>query len=102
MQTAHPRHHCIRRSIASRSPVAHVRFVYKVTRRALRVDSHDVLVSWLPLYHDVGLIGAWLAPLYYGLPLVVTSPLAFLARPERWLQMISRYQGTITAAPNFA
>jgi acyl carrier protein len=68
----------------------------------MRVDSHDVLVSWLPLYHDMGLIGAWLAPLYYGLPLVVTSPLAFLARPERWLWMISRYHGTVTAAPNFA
>ncbi|MFM0326518.1 AMP-binding protein [Caballeronia glebae] len=68
----------------------------------MRVDSHDVLVSWLPLYHDMGLIGAWLAPLYYGLPLVVTSPLAFLARPERWLRMISRYHGTVTAAPNFA
>jgi acyl-CoA synthetase (AMP-forming)/AMP-acid ligase II len=66
------------------------------------VDSNDVLVSWLPLYHDMGLIGAWLAPLYYGLPLVVTSPLAFLARPERWLRMISLYHGTITAAPNFA
>ncbi|WP_250441744.1 AMP-binding protein [Caballeronia sp. AZ1_KS37] len=68
----------------------------------MRVDSNDVLVSWLPLYHDMGLIGAWLAPLYYGLPVVVTSPLAFLARPERWLRMISRYHGTITAAPNFA
>ncbi|PTB20093.1 fatty acyl-AMP ligase [Trinickia symbiotica] len=66
------------------------------------VNADDVLVSWLPLYHDMGLIGAWLAPLYFGVPLVVTSPLTFLAHPDAWLQMISRYRGTITAAPNFA
>ncbi len=69
-------------------------------RAAVTVD--DVMVSWLPLYHDMGLIGAWLAPLYFGVPLVVTSPLAFLAHPDAWLRMISRYRGTITAAPNFA
>lgn len=68
----------------------------------MRVDADDVLVSWLPLYHDMGLIGAWMAPLYYGLPFIVTSPLTFLARPQRWLAMIARYRGTITAAPNFA
>ena len=68
----------------------------------IAVASNDVLVSWLPLYHDMGLIGAWLAPLYFGVPLVVTSPLTFLARPATWLQMVSRYRGTITGAPNFA
>jgi 1-acyl-sn-glycerol-3-phosphate acyltransferase len=68
----------------------------------MQVSGADVPVSWLPLYHDMGLIGAWLAPLYFGLPLVITSPLTFLARPERWLRMIARYRGTITAAPNFA
>ncbi len=68
----------------------------------MRVDGGDILVSWLPLYHDMGLIGAWLAPLYYGLTLVVMSPVAFLARPEQWLATIPRYRGTITAAPNFA
>ncbi|MFC0397313.1 AMP-binding protein [Paraburkholderia rhizosphaerae] len=68
----------------------------------IRVDANDVLVSWLPLYHDMGLIGAWLAPLYFGLTLVVISPLTFLARPENWLHAIARYRGTITAAPNFA
>lgn len=68
----------------------------------MHVDANDVLVSWLPLYHDMGLIGAWMAPLYYGLPFIVTSPLTFLARPQRWLAMIARYRGTITAAPNFA
>ena len=62
----------------------------------------DVGISWLPLYHDMGLIGAWLTLLHYGVPLVVMSPLAFLTRPERWLRAIRKHQGTITAAPNFA
>ncbi|QYD71560.1 AMP-binding protein [Paraburkholderia edwinii] len=70
--------------------------------RTIEVGRHDVILSWLPLYHDMGLIGAWLAPLYFGVPLVLMSPLTFLARPERWLQAISQYRATITAAPNFA
>lgn len=61
----------------------------------------DVFVSWLPLYHDMGLIGAWLGSLYYAALFVVMSPLAFLARPQRWLQAIHRYRGTLSAAPNF-
>jgi len=69
---------------------------------ALQATSADVFVSWLPLYHDMGLIGAWLGSLYYGVPLVIMSPLTFLVRPERWLWAIHRYRGTITAAPNFA
>ena len=59
-------------------------------------------VSWLPLYHDMGLIGAWLGCLYYGAPLYVMSPLSFLARPQSWLWAIHRFRGTISAAPNFA
>jgi acyl carrier protein len=62
----------------------------------------DVCVSWLPLYHDMGLIGTWLGSLYNACTLVLMSPLAFLARPERWLQAIDRYRGTVSAAPNFA
>ncbi|MCB1749200.1 MAG: AMP-binding protein, partial [Gammaproteobacteria bacterium] len=62
----------------------------------------DVFVSWLPLYHDMGLIGAWLGSLYHGVRLVVMPPLTFLARPERWLWAIHRYGGTLSAAPNFA
>ena len=69
---------------------------------ALGMRSDDVGVSWLPLYHDMGLIGAWLMPLYFGLPVVVLSPLAFLSRPARWLRAFHRYGGTIGAAPNFA
>lgn len=68
----------------------------------MEVRPTDVVVSWLPLYHDMGLIGAWLAPMYFGVPVVVMPPLAFLARPELWLNALARYRGTISAAPNFA
>ena len=69
---------------------------------ALKIDSRDVGVSWLPLYHDMGLIGAWLSCLYLGVPMVILSPQAFLTRPERWLWAIHRYRATLSAAPNFA
>lgn len=70
--------------------------------QAVQASPRDVFVSWLPLYHDMGLIGAWLTALVVGFPLVVMSPLAFLARPARWLQAIDRYRGTLSAGPNFA
>jgi 1-acyl-sn-glycerol-3-phosphate acyltransferase len=69
--------------------------------RAAEVTPADVFVSWLPLYHDMGLIGAWLGSLYFGCLLVIMPPLSFLARPERWLRAIHRHRGTISAAPNF-
>ncbi len=69
---------------------------------AVQMTSEDVGISWLPLYHDMGLIGAWFTPLHYGTPLHVMSPLAFLTRPEKWLQAFHKHRGTITAAPNFA
>ena len=68
----------------------------------LQVGPDDVFVSWLPLYHDMGLIGAWLGSLTFGMPLIIMSPLSFLARPQRWLKAIDRYKGTISGAPNFA
>ncbi|MDP1535971.1 MAG: 1-acylglycerol-3-phosphate O-acyltransferase [Burkholderiales bacterium] len=70
--------------------------------RASKVSSDDTFVSWLPLYHDMGLIGACLGALYLGFHLVLMSPLAFLARPARWLEAIHRHRGTVSAAPNFA
>ena len=70
--------------------------------QAVQLSPSDVGVSWLPLYHDMGLIGAWLTLLVHGLPVVVMSPLAFLTRPERWLQAVSKYKATLGAAPNFA
>jgi len=68
----------------------------------VQITSTDVFVSWLPLYHDMGLIGAWLGSLYYAYPLVLMSPLAFLARPVRWLWAIHKHRGTLSAGPNFA
>jgi fatty-acyl-CoA synthase len=62
----------------------------------------DVLVSWLPLYHDMGLIGGWLMPFYFGVPTVLMSPMAFLSRPLRWLHALSEYRATCSVAPNFA
>ncbi len=70
-------------------------------RRALEVSASDVFVSWLPLYHDMGLIGAWLGSVLYGFPLVLMSPLSFLRRPENWLKAIQDYGGTISGGPNF-
>ena len=66
------------------------------------IDSSDVFVSWLPLYHDMGLIGAWLGSLYFSAIFILMSPLHFLAKPSRWLWAIHRNRGTMTAGPNFA
>ena len=68
---------------------------------AIGANSSDVFVSWMPLYHDMGLIGAWLGSLYYAVPLAVMSPLSFLTRPERWLWAIHRHRATLSGAPNF-
>jgi 1-acyl-sn-glycerol-3-phosphate acyltransferase len=69
--------------------------------QATATTPEDVFVSWLPLYHDMGLIGAWLGSLHYGCKLVIMPPLAFLARPERWLRAIHTHRGTMSASPNF-
>lgn len=69
---------------------------------AAGLGANDVFVSWLPLYHDMGLICAWLSSLVHAVHFVVMSPLAFLARPERWLRAIHDYRGTLSGAPNFA
>ncbi|MGH9434142.1 MAG: AMP-binding protein, partial [Terriglobia bacterium] len=62
----------------------------------------DMVVSWLPLYHDMGLIGSWLFSVYFGAPITVMSPLAFLRRPERWLWAMHDSGGTLCPAPNFS
>ncbi|HXH13165.1 MAG TPA: AMP-binding protein [Alphaproteobacteria bacterium] len=74
----------------------------RIMGQVAKTTAADVFVSWLPLYHDMGLIGACLGSLYHGCPLVLMSPLSFLARPERWLWAIHTHRGTISAAPNFA
>ncbi|HEX8967756.1 MAG TPA: fatty acyl-AMP ligase [Chloroflexota bacterium] len=66
------------------------------------IEADSTGVCWLPPYHDMGLIGGLLQPLYEAAPLVVMSPLAFLQRPIRWLQAIARYRGTTNGGPTFA
>lgn len=73
----------------------------RVMAETINAGPGDVFVSWLPLYHDMGLIGAWLGSLCYSMLLVIMSPLAFLARPQRWLWAIHRYRGTLSGSPNF-
>jgi fatty-acyl-CoA synthase len=69
---------------------------------AVKFRPDDVVVTWLPLYHDMGLIGSWLFSVYYGAPITVLSPLDFLARPERWLWALHDSGGSLCPAPNFA
>lgn len=70
--------------------------------KAAKITPDDIAVSWLPLYHDMGLIGMWFGSLYYGIPLVLLTPFTFLNHPERWLWAIHYHRGTLSAAPNFA
>jgi myxalamid-type polyketide synthase MxaB len=74
----------------------------EVIRQGFRIDPQGMGVTWLPMYHDMGLIGGILAPMYVGGPATLMSPVSFLQRPVSWLQAITRYQGTISGAPNFA
>jgi fatty-acyl-CoA synthase len=62
----------------------------------------DVLVSWLPLFHDMGMIGGLVVPMQIGLETIFTTPAEFLRSPLLWPSLISKYGGTITAGPNFA
>ena len=62
----------------------------------------SIIVSWLPLYHDMGLIGSVLQPLYIGASAILLSPMAFLQRPSRWLEVITHYKATTSGGPNFA
>ena len=70
--------------------------------QALRADENTVGISWLPLYHDMGLIGKVITPAAIGCSSVLMSPLDYLRRPARWLSAITRFGGTVSAAPNFA
>jgi len=68
----------------------------------LKFKSDDVAVSWLPLYHDMGLIGLMICTLYWDVPVIAMSPLDFLRDPSSWFRVISDHRGTLSAAPNFA
>lgn len=72
------------------------------TYQLMEHSSASKFVSWLPAYHDMGLIGGILQPLYGGFPCILMPPAAFLQRPYRWLRAISHYRGTTSGGPNFA
>ncbi|HVT78963.1 MAG TPA: fatty acyl-AMP ligase [Acidimicrobiales bacterium] len=69
---------------------------------AAQLTDDDVAVSWLPLYHDMGLIGLFTLPMVVGIDLVLASPQDFMAAPARWVEWISAYGGTCSAGPNFS
>ncbi len=72
------------------------------TYQVMEHSTASRFVSWLPTYHDMGLIGGILQPVYGGFPCILMPPASFLQRPYRWLQTISQYKGTTSGAPNFA
>jgi fatty-acyl-CoA synthase len=71
-------------------------------KRAELDPANDVMVSWLPMFHDMGMVGFYTTPMTFGIELVKVTPVDFLTAPLLWAQLISTYGGTITAAPNFA
>ncbi len=70
--------------------------------QAIRLTQQDVIVSWLPLYHDMGLIAGFLMPVLLGIPLVLMSPFEWVRAPYKLMQAVSRYRGTLAWLPNFA
>lgn len=84
--------------------ITHANLIHNsaVLQQCFQDTSESVAVSWLPLYHDMGLIGGILQSLYVNFPMVLMPPIAFLQKPIRWLQAITKYKATITGGPNFA
>jgi amino acid adenylation domain-containing protein len=74
----------------------------QTTYQFMEHSPESKFVTWLPMYHDMGLIGGILQPLYGGFPCIIMPPTSFLQRPYRWLQTISKYKGTTSGGPNFA
>jgi fatty-acyl-CoA synthase len=73
-----------------------------IAERAGLDPDDDVLVSWLPLYHDMGLVGLLTLPMTTSTPLVLGAPTDFTSKPKRWMEWMSRYRATATAGPNFS
>jgi fatty-acyl-CoA synthase len=84
--------------------LSHTAALNQLTHYSAAIDlrEQDVIVSWLPLYHDMGLVAGFLLPLVRGIPLVLMSPFAWVAHPAMLLRAIHRYQGTLCWLPNFA
>ena len=84
--------------------VTHRNLIHNLSaiRNGFRVDAKAMGVTWLPMYHDMGLIGGVLEPLFVGAPAMLMSPVAFIQHPVRWLKAITRYKCTISGGPTFA
>lgn len=84
--------------------VSHANLLHneRMIKAAFGHHEQTISVGWLPLFHDMGLVGNVLQPLYLGLPCTLMSPIDFLQKPVRWLQAISRYGATSSGGPNFA
>ncbi|MEH1834782.1 MAG: amino acid adenylation domain-containing protein, partial [Nostoc sp.] len=74
----------------------------QIIQKAFGHTHNTIFTGWLPLFHDMGLVGNVLQPLYLGIPCFLMSPVAFLQKPIRWLQAISRYKATTSGGPNSA
>ncbi|MWA04250.1 AMP-binding protein [Actinomadura sp. LD22] len=83
--------------------VTHRNLVYNAEeiRRRIEGTAESIGVGWVPHFHDMGLVGQFLEPLYLGMRYVLTSPITFIKRPVLWLELITRHRATITVAPNF-
>ncbi|NLE80089.1 MAG: fatty acyl-AMP ligase [Rhodococcus sp.] len=75
---------------------------YAMIDRIKFVIDDDVMVSWLPLFHDMGMVGFLSVPMQVGAEVVSVTPMDFLRRPLLWAELMGKYRGTVTAAPNFA
>jgi acyl-CoA synthetase (AMP-forming)/AMP-acid ligase II len=84
--------------------VTHGNILYneRTIQKSFQHDEKTIFVGWLPMFHDMGLIGNVLQPLYLGIPSVLMSPIALMQKPFNWLQAISRYKATTSGGPNFA
>nr|VFK79808.1 MAG: hydroxymethylglutaryl-CoA synthase [Candidatus Kentron sp. SD] len=84
--------------------VSHGNLLYneEMVKQGFGHTEETVVVGWLPLFHDMGLIGNVLQPMYLGIQCILMSPVAFLQKPFRWLRAISRYRATTSGGPNFA
>lgn len=84
--------------------VSHKNLVHncQVIQHSYQESAEGIVLNWLPLYHDMGLVGGTIQPLLVGFPVILISPMAFLQNPILWLKVISNYQVTVTVSPNFA
>lgn len=84
--------------------ISHFNLIYNeyVIQKTFGLTSNSVVVGWLPFYHDMGLIGNILQPVFTGFKGILMSPIHFLQKPVRWLHAISKYKATVSGGPNFA